>query len=58
MLMSPTGSCIRFFKIKIDMAVREKFHWYSWKHLKSNLPAVRRKRISRYLIYAALALQC
>jgi hypothetical protein len=25
------------------MAVREKFHWYSWKHLKSNIPAVRRK---------------
>jgi hypothetical protein len=27
-LMSPAGSCVRFFKMKIDMAVREKGHRY------------------------------
>jgi membrane protein required for beta-lactamase induction len=58
MLISPAGSCIRFFKIKIDMAVREKGHWYLWEHLKSKLPVVRRKRISHYLFYVALAVWC
>jgi hypothetical protein len=58
MLISPTGSCIRFFKITIDMAVREKGHWYLWEHLKSNIPEVRRKRISCYLFYVSLAVRC
>jgi membrane protein required for beta-lactamase induction len=58
MLMSPAGSCIRIFKIKIDMTLREKNHWYLWEHLKSKLPAVKRKRISRSLFFVALAVRC